>query len=93
MVEGAEGSPGMSHDSVSESPVQLPYGILTFLLTDIEGSTELWELHAAAMGAALARHEALIEATVTSWRHWLEGLAEGHTLVRYDEPGLRSVRP
>jgi class 3 adenylate cyclase/pimeloyl-ACP methyl ester carboxylesterase len=66
MVEGAEGSPGMSHDSVSESPVQLPYGILTFLLTDIEGSTELWELHAAAMGAALARHEALIEATVTS---------------------------
>jgi hypothetical protein len=53
-------------ESVSEPPVELPHGILTFLLTDIEGSTKLWELHPAAMGAALARHEALIEATVTA---------------------------
>jgi class 3 adenylate cyclase len=56
----------MSRDSVSEPPVELPYGILTFLLTDIEGSSKLWELHPAAMGVALARHEALIEATVTA---------------------------
>jgi class 3 adenylate cyclase/pimeloyl-ACP methyl ester carboxylesterase len=56
----------MSHDSVSEPSVELPHGILTFLLTDIEGSSELWELHPAAMRAALVRHEALIEATVTA---------------------------
>jgi class 3 adenylate cyclase/pimeloyl-ACP methyl ester carboxylesterase len=56
----------MSRDSVSEPPVELPHGIVTFLLTDIEGSTRLWELHRAAMGVALARHEALIEATVTA---------------------------
>jgi class 3 adenylate cyclase len=32
-------------------------GILTFLLTDIEASTPLWERHGAAMGAALAGHQ------------------------------------
>ena len=41
-----------------------PEGILTFLLTDIEGSTPLWERHQASMGAALARHEALITEAV-----------------------------
>jgi hypothetical protein len=33
---------------------ELPDGVLTFLLTDIEGSTPLWERHRAAMGVALA---------------------------------------
>jgi predicted ATPase/DNA-binding SARP family transcriptional activator/class 3 adenylate cyclase len=33
---------------------------LTFLLTDIEGSTRLWVQHPEAMGAALARHDALL---------------------------------
>jgi class 3 adenylate cyclase len=47
-------------------PAELPQGILTFLLTDIEGSTPLWERHGAAMGAALARHQELIAATVAA---------------------------
>jgi eukaryotic-like serine/threonine-protein kinase len=34
---------------------ELPDGILTFLLTDIEGSTPLWERHRAVMGVALAQ--------------------------------------
>jgi len=41
-------------------PDGLPEGVLTFLLTDIEGSTPLWERHRGVMGAALAQHEALI---------------------------------
>jgi class 3 adenylate cyclase len=44
----------------------LPEGIVTFLLTDIEGSTPLWETHRAAMSTALARHEALIAEVVAS---------------------------
>jgi class 3 adenylate cyclase len=32
----------------------LPTGTVTFLLTDIEGSTPLWERHPAAMQAAIA---------------------------------------
>ena len=39
---------------------------MTFLLTDIEGSTPLWETHRAAMSTALPRHEALIAEAVAS---------------------------
>src|SRR5579862_8413681 len=38
---------------------ELPMGTVTFLFTDIEGSTRLWEEHPEAMQAALARHDAL----------------------------------
>ncbi|MBA2721130.1 MAG: hypothetical protein H0U52_18100 [Chloroflexi bacterium] len=38
----------------------------TFLLTDIAGSTRLWEEHAEAMGAALAVHDQLLRSAITS---------------------------
>src|SRR6476659_6443987 len=38
----------------------LPTGALTFLFTDVEGSTRLWEEEPAAMSTALARHDALV---------------------------------
>ena len=44
----------------------LPTGTLTFLFTDIEGSTELWERASEAMGPAMARHDALFEGLVES---------------------------
>jgi predicted ATPase/DNA-binding SARP family transcriptional activator len=43
-----------------EAPVELPTGVVTFLLTDIEGSTGLWEFNAEAMAAALELHDELI---------------------------------
>jgi len=39
---------------------------VTFLLTDIEGSTAAWEADAQAMAVALARHDELVEQVVTS---------------------------
>ena len=39
---------------------------VTFLLTDIEGSTAAWEAEADAMASALARHDELVEQIVTS---------------------------
>src|SRR6266516_6371235 len=39
----------------------LPTGTVTLLFTDIEGSTRLWETHAEAMRAALARHDSLLK--------------------------------
>lgn len=39
---------------------------VTFLLTDIEGSTAAWEADADAMSVALARHDELVEQVVTS---------------------------
>ena len=41
-----------------------PTGTLTFLFTDIESSTELWERYPDAMCTALARHDAIIERCV-----------------------------
>ena len=39
-----------------ESATPLPGGTVTFLLTDIEGSTRLWEQHPEAMRAAVEEH-------------------------------------
>jgi predicted ATPase/class 3 adenylate cyclase len=41
-----------------------PTGTLTFLFTDIEGSTKLWEKNPPAMQAALARHDELLRAVI-----------------------------
>ena len=39
-----------------------PTGTVTFLFTDIEGSTRLWENHPDQMKTDLARHDALLRA-------------------------------
>jgi predicted ATPase/class 3 adenylate cyclase len=44
----------------------LPTGTVTFLFTDIEGSTTRWEHHPDAMRAALARHDSLLRSVITS---------------------------
>ena len=38
----------------------LPRGTVTFLFTDIDGSTRLWDRHPDEMRVALARHDALV---------------------------------
>ena len=43
---------------------ELPSGTVTFLFSDVEGSTQLLERHGAAMGSALARHHELFEQIV-----------------------------
>jgi predicted ATPase/class 3 adenylate cyclase len=45
---------------------RLPGGTVTFLFTDIEGSTALWQRHAKAMPAALARHEAIVRQVIAA---------------------------
>src|SRR6201993_567329 len=60
----------VAQDTALETPVaqQLPSmtRAVTFLLTDIEGSTAAWEADADAMAVALARHDELVEQVVTS---------------------------
>jgi predicted ATPase/class 3 adenylate cyclase/ribosome-binding protein aMBF1 (putative translation factor) len=46
------------------APAQLPRGTVTFLFTDVEGSTVGWIRNPSAMGAALARHDEVIAHTV-----------------------------
>src|SRR5262245_61850260 len=42
----------------------LPTGTLTFLFTDIEGSTARWESQREAMSAALVRHDELMRTAI-----------------------------
>ena len=43
---------------------ELPSGTVTFLFTDIEGSTALWEHDRQAMAAAVGRQIALLDAAI-----------------------------
>ncbi len=43
---------------------RLPTGIVTFVFTDIEGSTRLWEQRSQAMPAVLARHDAIMSGAI-----------------------------
>ena len=51
----------------------LPSGVVTFLLTDVVGSTELWERFPQAMDRALVRHDEIVTETVA---------AEGGTVLK-----------
>lgn len=44
----------------------LPTGMVTFMFTDIEGSTSLWDAHPEVMRKALARHDSLMHETIAS---------------------------
>ena len=60
----------------------LPTGVLTFVMTDIEGSTSLWDRHAKAMPEALIRHDAILERIVESKRgHLIKSMGEGDSSV------------
>jgi predicted ATPase/class 3 adenylate cyclase len=43
-----------------------PSGTVTFLLTDLEGSTRMWELDSELMRAAMARHDELLEKSIAA---------------------------
>ena len=45
---------------------ELPTGTVTFLFSDLEGSTRLWEQHPEAMKAALAGHDEILRKAVES---------------------------
>ena len=62
----------------------LPTGMVTFLFTDIEGSTVLWEQDGARMSEALAAHDALARRAV-----------EGNhgTVVKTTGDGVHAVFP
>jgi predicted ATPase/class 3 adenylate cyclase len=44
---------------------ELPSGTVTFLFTDLQGSTQLWEEDREAMAAAVARHHSLLDAAIS----------------------------
>lgn len=47
-------------------PPPTPSGTVTFLFTDIEGSTPLWDSFPDAMGVALARHDEILRSAIAA---------------------------
>jgi len=45
--------------------------VVTFLFTDVEGSTRRWEADADAMRAALAEHDEVLRKAIEAHRGWL----------------------
>jgi class 3 adenylate cyclase len=59
----------------------LPTGVVTFLLTDIEGSTRLWEAEHDAMAEALVRHDSIVNACVRRLNgHVVKSKGEGDSV-------------
>jgi class 3 adenylate cyclase len=49
----------------------VPSGVVTFLFTDIEGSTRRWEADADAMRAALSAHDEVIRTAIEAHQGFL----------------------
>jgi class 3 adenylate cyclase len=48
-----------------------PSGVVTFLFTDVEGSTRRWETDANAMREALAAHDEVLRKAIEAQEGWL----------------------
>jgi predicted ATPase/class 3 adenylate cyclase len=56
---------------VSAPATAAPSGVLTFLFTDVEGSTRRWEADADAMRVALAAHDEVLRRAIEAQGGWL----------------------
>jgi hypothetical protein len=64
-------APDVSSAGAGEAgEAELPAGTVTFLLTDIEGSTRLWETVPEAMEVALERHNRLLTGVIEEHGGW-----------------------
>src|SRR5215218_9028474 len=59
-------APSVPAIPILAAPPALPEGTLTFLFTDIVGSTTMWEAHPQSMGLALARHDAILQQVISA---------------------------
>ena len=61
----------MWHSAGVSAPAAAPSGVVTFLFTDVEGSTRRWEADADAMRAALAAHDEVLHKAIEAHGGWL----------------------
>jgi WD40 repeat protein/class 3 adenylate cyclase/tRNA A-37 threonylcarbamoyl transferase component Bud32 len=70
----------------------LPTGVMTFCLSDIEGSTTLWEGDPAAMAEALVRHDEIIAAQVEAHGgRFLKSMGDGDATVSVFESAPQAL--
>ncbi len=74
---------GLSHDR----PSWQPDGFVAFLMTDIQGSTRLWESDPSAMTAALRRHDAIVSRAIESENGYVFSRAGDSFGAAFPQPG------
>ncbi|WP_332888979.1 hypothetical protein [Mycobacterium lehmannii] len=70
-----------------------PSGVVTFLFTDIEGSTRRWEADADVMRRALATHDDTMHRAVQAHGGWLFNTPVTASVRRSPRHGKRWMRP
>ncbi|HJS17744.1 MAG TPA: adenylate/guanylate cyclase domain-containing protein [Anaerolineales bacterium] len=71
----------------------LPSGTVTFLFTDIESSTQLWEKHPDEMRSALAQHDSILREAITANNgHVIKTTGDGvHAVFEKAADAIRST--
>jgi WD40 repeat protein/class 3 adenylate cyclase len=70
----------------------MPTGVITFCLSDIEGSAAMWDTEPAAMAEALVRHDELIADCVAAHGgRWLKSTGEGDSTVSVFDSAPQAV--
>ena len=64
-----------------------PTGTVTFLFTDIEGSTRMWERDRAAMREALERHDSLLRSAIDAAGGYVFSTAGDAFSAAFSDPG------
>lgn len=88
--------PGSASDLVRQLRAaiegNLPTGVVTFLLTDIEGSTALWDADPRAMQTTLEQHDALVTDVIEGSGGWLiKSKGEGDSTLSVFERATDAV--
>ena len=76
-------------DDVTEqaTAVQPPTGTVTFLFTDVVGSTRLWQERPTDMAAALGRHDEVMRAAIAAHRGYVFSTAGDAFAASFARPG------
>jgi class 3 adenylate cyclase/WD40 repeat protein/energy-coupling factor transporter ATP-binding protein EcfA2 len=71
----------------------LPTGVMTFLMSDVEGSTSLWETQPSVMAESLVRHDELIAGVVEAHGgRFVKSMGEGDSTTSVFESATHAVR-
>ena len=68
---GGPGSRASTPYCIISTMKQLPTGTVTFLFTDIESSTRLWEAQQDHMESALERHDTILRQAIAHERGYI----------------------
>ncbi len=73
-------------DGATIPPASVPSGIVTFLFTDVEGSTRLWAADAEGTARSLALHDEIIKGAIQDRGGFVFGWAGDHFRGAFEDP-------